>query len=352
MMLAQLDDTGRIAAPEVTAGSAGLRYVSGDSAGISRKAAGERFVYTGPGGKPVRDKATLERIAKLAIPPAWTDVWICPHADGHLQATGFDARGRKQYRYNDDFRRQRETAKFEHILVFAQVLPSIRDRIARDMAKPGLPRDKVLATLVYLLETTLVRVGNADYAKANKSYGLTTLHNLHVAVSGTTLRFHFKGKSGKTWNLKIHDRRVAKIVRACQDLPGQQLFEYRDAEGAVQGVNSTDVNAYLKEITGREITAKDFRTWFGTVAAAIALHERGACETATATKATLREVVAAVSGRLGNTPTICRKCYIHPQVLAAYGDSVLKLRIAKTGKKHTLPPDEAAVYRFLVGRLN
>ena len=353
MQLAQVEETGRMTDPQVAAETAGLRYISADSGGITRRRAGTGFSYANGSGT-LHDKATLARIRKLAIPPAWKDVWICPQANGHIQATGIDAKGRKQYKYNDEFRALRETAKFEHILIFAQALPTIRETVAKDMARHGLPREKVLATIVHLLETTLVRVGNKDYAKANGSYGLTTLREPHVEVAGGTLRFHFKGKSGKAWNLKVHDRRVAKVIRACQDLPGQQLFQYLDEDGKRQGVDSTDVNAYLKEITGREITAKDFRTWFGTVAAATALHERGSCDTVTATKKTVKEIVEQVSGRLGNTPTICRKCYIHPQVLAAYADSALVLRVrqAATDDKSKLSPEEAAVYRFLVGRLN
>jgi DNA topoisomerase-1 len=353
MQLAQVEDTGRITDPQTAAETAGLRYVSADSGGITRRRAGTGFSYARD-GVPIRDKQVLARIKKLAIPPAWTDVWICPQANGHIQATGVDAKGRKQYRYNDEFRTLRESAKFEHILIFAAALPKIRETVDKDMARHGLPREKVLATIVRLLETTLVRVGNKDYAKANGSYGLTTLREPHVEVAGGTLRFHFKGKSGKTWKLKVQDRRVARIVRACQDLPRQQLFQYLDEDGARQGVDSADVNAYLKEITGREITAKDFRTWFGTVAAAVALHERGACDTAIAAKKTVREIVETVAGRLGNTPTICRKCYIHPEVLAAYGDGALTLRIraADADNKTKLTPEEAAVYRFLVGRLN
>src|ERR1700748_303432 len=232
-----VEDSGRIAEPAAAARAAGLRYVSAEDRGITRRRRGDSFSYWS-GERAVREKATVARIRKLAIPPSWTDVWICPHADGHLQATGFDARGRKQYRYNDEFRALRETAKFEHILVFAQALPKIREAVAKDMARHGLPREKVLATVVHLLETTLVRVGNKDYAKANGSYGLTTLRAPHVDVTGGTLHFHFKGKSGKTGNLKATDRRVANIVRACQELPGQQLFEYRDADGAAQGITS------------------------------------------------------------------------------------------------------------------
>lgn len=352
MQLAQVEDSGRLLDPQVAAGSAGLRYVSSDSGGISRHRAGKGFFFTAPGGARVRDKAVLARIGALAIPPAWENVWICPDANGHIQATGTDAKGRKQYRYNDDFRALRESAKFEHILLFAQSLPAIRERVAHDMARHGLPREKVLATIVHLLETTLVRVGNKDYAKANGSYGLTTLKEPHADVSGGTLRLHFKGKSGKEWKLKVQDRRVAAIVRACQELPGQQLFQYLDGDGQRQGIDSTDVNAYLKEIAGREITAKDFRTWFGTVAAARALHERGTCDSETATKKALRETIAAVAARLGNTPTVCRKCYIHPAVVGAYGDGTLSLRIRNVAKEHALSGEEAAVYRFLVGRLS
>ena len=352
MQLAQLEETGRIVDPQVAAGAAGLRYVSDDSGGIARHRAGKGFFYTDARGAKQRDRATLSRIKALVIPPAWEQVWICPHDNGHIQATGIDAKGRKQYRYNDEFRALRESAKFEHILVFAQALPKIRETVAADMARHGLPREKVLATIVQLLETTLVRVGNKDYAKDNGSYGLTTLKNPHVAIDGGALRFRFKGKSGKEWKLKIQDRRVVKVVRACQDLPGQQLFQYLDADGKCQGVDSADVNAYLKEITGRDISAKDFRTWFGTVAAAIALHERGVCDTAAATKTALREIIAAVAARLGNTPTVCRKCYIHPAVQDAYGDGTLTLHVRETGHKHALSGEEAAVYRFLVGRLS
>jgi DNA topoisomerase-1 len=341
-----VEDSGRIAEPAAAARAAGLRYVYADDHGITRRKRGDSFSYWS-GDRAVREKTTVARIRKLAIPPAWTDVWICPHADGHLQATGFDARGRKQYRYNDEFRAMRETAKFEHILIFAKSLPDIRKRVAHDMALPGLSREKVIATVVHLLETTLVRVGNKDYAKDNGSYGLTTLKDSHVDVKGGALRFRFKGKSGKAWNLKIQDRRVAKIVRACQDLPGQQLFEYRDADGEMRAVGSSDVNAYLREITGREVTAKDFRTWYGTVTAAIALFERGAAESPTATKKLQREIIASVADRLGNTVAICRKCYIHPAVLEAHANGKLALHVRNKPGRYALSGDEAAVYRFL-----
>jgi DNA topoisomerase-1 len=247
--------------PRDAAESAGLTYVSDEEPGIRRKKAGTGFTYIRPGGGKVEDEATLNRIRKLAVPPAYTDVWICAKANGHIQATGRDAKGRKQYRYHPDFRAVRESTKYEHMLEFAKALPAIREKIAEHMALRGLPREKVLATVVNLLETTLIRVGNDDYAKQNRSYGLTTLKNQHVAVNGSELRFQFKGKSGKVWRLKVKDRRIAKIVRACQDLPGQELFQYIDEDGERRDVTSSDVNAYLREITGRDVTAKDFRTW-------------------------------------------------------------------------------------------
>src|SRR5687768_8281845 len=265
--------TENIADPRDAAEAAGLRYVSHEEPAVRREKPGKAFTYTKPDGPTVRGKATLDRIKSLAIPPAYTDVWICPKANGHIQATGRDAKGRKQYRYHPAFREVRESTKYEHMLDFAQALPGIRARIQEDMGRRGLPREKVLATVVHLLETTLIRVGNSDYAKQNKSYGLTTLRDPHVKVNGSDLRFQFKGKSGKSWRLQVKDRRVAKIVKACQDLPGQHLFQYLNEEGEQQFVTSADVNAYLKEITGRDITAKDFRTWAGTVLAAMALRE-------------------------------------------------------------------------------
>src|SRR3569832_1561788 len=241
--------------PRLAAEEAGLSYVNDDDPGLRREHLGDGFVYFKPSGEPVTDEAVLERVRKLAIPPACTDVCSCPKANGHLQATGRDARGRKQYRYHPQFREVRESTKYEHMLEFAKALPDIRKKLDEHMAMKGLPREKVLATVVHLLETTLIRVGNDDYAKENKSYGLTTLRNPHVKVDGTQLKFRFKGKSGKTWDLKIQNRREAKIVKACQELPGQRLFQYVDADGELKEVTSADVNAYLKEITGRDITA-------------------------------------------------------------------------------------------------
>jgi DNA topoisomerase I len=346
---AELDD------PKDAAESAGLSYVSDDEKGLRRERAGDAFRYFKANGDRVCDEGTLERIRKLAIPPAWTDVWICTKANGHLQATGRDARGRKQYRYHPQFREARESTKYEHMLEFARALPAIRAKLAEHMALRELPREKVLATVVHLLETTLIRVGNDDYAKENKSYGLTTLRNPHVSVEGSELRFNFKGKSGKSWRLQVKDRRVAKIVRACQDLPGQKLFEYVDENGEPKEVTSSDVNAYLKEITGREVTAKDFRTWAGTVLAALALREFERADSQTTTKKNLRAAIEQVAKRLGNTPTICRKCYVHPEVLAAYieGGLELKIREAAAGPENAtaLKPEEKAVLAMLEKRL-
>jgi DNA topoisomerase-1 len=337
--------------------SAGLIYVSDEETGLRRERVGDGFRYLKAGGGALEDEATLERIRKLAIPPAWEDVWICPKATGHLQATGRDVKGRKQYRYHPQFREARESTKYEHMLEFAKALPSVRAKLAEHMALRGLPREKVLATVVHLLETTLIRVGNDDYARTNKSYGLTTLRNPHVKVEGAELRFQFKGKSGRSWRLQMKDRRVAKIVRACQDLPGQRLFQYQDEEGEAREVTSADVNAYLKEVTGQDITAKDFRTWAGTVLAALALQEFEAFDTQAAQKKNIKAAIERVSARLGNTPTICRKCYIHPEVLNAYIEGNLLLQVKERAEEELreditqLKPEEAAVLAMLEGRL-
>ena len=326
---------------------AGLSYVNDGDAGLGRELVGDGFVYFKPSGEPVTDEAAVARFRKLAIPPAWTDVWICPRANGHLQATGRDARGRKQYRYHPQFREVRDGTKYEHMIEFAKALPAIRKKIARHMALKGLPRDKVLATVVHLLETTLIRVGNDDYAKENKSYGLTTLRNPHVKVEGTQLKFRFKGKSGKAWDLKIQDRRVARIVKACQELPGQRLFQYVDEGGELKEVTSADVNDYLKEITGRDVTAKDFRTWAGTVLAAIALKELD----------NVKAAIERVAQRLGNTPAICRKCYVHPEILSSFEQGELLLEVKRKveaellGDRPTLKPEEAAVLGLLEARV-
>jgi DNA topoisomerase-1 len=337
------------------AAEAGLRYVSDERPGITRRRSGSGFAYRMPDGSPVRDKATLERIRSLAIPPAYRDVWICPHANGHIQATGRDDKGRKQYRYHPRWREVRDAAKFDHMMEFAAALPGIRARVDADMKKPGMPREKVLATIVHLLETTLIRVGNDDYVKQNGSFGLTTLRNKHVQVDGSELRFSFKGKSGKTWKLGLKDRRVARIVRQSQELPGQELFQYVDADGQPRDVSSDDVNEYLREIAGADVTAKDFRTWAGTVLAALALQEAERFNTQAAAKRNIRAAIEAVSARLGNTPTICRKCYVHPEILDCYLDEALVLEIEAEAKAEsdsgTLRPDEAAVLALLRQRL-
>jgi DNA topoisomerase I len=344
--------------PRDAAETAGLLYVSDEEPGIRRRKSGKGFTYTRPDGKKVEDGSTLERIKSLAIPPAYTDVWICAKANGHIQATGRDAKGRKQYRYHPAFREVRESTKYEHMLEFAKGLPAIRKTIDEHMSLRGLPREKVLATVVHLLENTLIRVGNSDYVKQNKSYGLTTLRDPHVKVEGGELRFQFKGKSGKTWRLQVKDRRVAKIVKACQDLPGQDLFQYLDENGEQQSITSADVNAYLKEITGSEITAKDFRTWAGTVLAALALAEFEEFDSDAKAKKNIRAAIEKVSARLGNTPSICRKCYVHPEVFASYLDRGLLLDIKEEIETElredlaSLRPEEAAVLALLEQRLS
>jgi DNA topoisomerase-1 len=355
--LPEAAEAGAIVDPQEAAEQAGLLYVSDTQRGISRHKRGKNFTYRLPNGKPVTDPKTLARIRKLAIPPAYVDVWICPSARGHIQATGRDAKGRKQYRYHETFRAVRDSTKYEHMLDFAAALPAIRKSVDAHMALKGLPREKVLATVVRLLETTMIRVGNEDYAKANKSYGLTTLLDRHVAVVGSELKFRFKGKSGKQWQLGIKDRRVAKIVKASQDLPGQHLFQYVDDAGEQHEVSSGDINAYLKEISGKDITAKDFRTWTGTVLAAMALAEYETVDSEAAAKKNIRTAIESVAARLGNTPTVCRKCYIHPEIFESYlGDAlVLEARAeveqALRDDVAELKPEEAVVLAFLQRRL-
>ena len=352
------DDTDdNIVDPRDAAESAGLVYVTDTDPGIGRRKAGKGWVYRQPDGSRIADRARIDALNALAIPPAYTDVWICPDPDGHLQATGRDARGRKQYRYHPRFREVRDGTKYEHMISFAKALPGIRARVDADMKRRGLTRDKVLATVVHLLETTMIRVGNADYAKQNESYGLTTLEDEHVDVKGAELKFHFKGKSGKTWKLSIKDRRVARIVKASQDLPGEHLFQYLDDEGEQRAVTSGDVNAYLRDIAGSGITAKDFRTWTGTVLAALALVEFEKVDSAAAAKRNVRAAIEKVSARLGNTPTVCRKCYVHPEVLDSYLADELVLEVQKEVKKElkedlpALGPEEALVLSFLERRL-
>lgn len=348
---------GVVVDPRDAAESAGLVYVSDEEPGIRRRKAGRGFTYRGPDGERVGDPETLARIRSLAVPPAYTDVWICPDANGHVQATGRDAKGRKQYRYHPRFREVRDSAKYEHIFAFAEALPAIRARVDADLRRRGLPREKVLAAVVHLLESTLIRVGNDGYAKQNKSFGLSTLRGRHVEVEGSELRFRFKGKSGKSWNLALKDRRIAKVVRSCQELPGQKLFQYVDEQGERREVTSADVNAYLHEIAGRNVTAKDFRTWAGTVLAALALREFEAVDSEAKKKRNIRAAIERVSARLGNTPTICRKCYVHPEILDSYLDDALSLDLREEiegemqDRLPDLRPEEAAVLALLHGRL-
>ena len=338
--------------------SAGLVYVTDDMPGITRKKSGTGWRFVGPDGATIKDAAERERIEKIGIPPAYTDVWVCPSADGHIQATGRDVKGRKQYRYHPKWSETRDSAKYEHMVEFGKLLPGLRARVASDMAKRGFPRDKVLATIVNLLEVTLIRVGNEDYVKENKSFGLTTLRNRHVEVDGATLRFDFKGKSGKTWNLNLRDRRVAKVVKAIHELPGQHLFQYVDEDGHRQPVDSADVNAYLREITGHDVTAKDFRTWAGTVLASMALSEFEQVDNQAAMKKNVKAAIEKVASRLGNTPTICRKCYIHPHVLTSYLDGNLLADIKQEVEAELcedadkLKPEEAALLGLLSRRIS
>src|SRR6266536_905862 len=297
---------------------AGLQYVSDERPGYRRRLNGKDFKYLDTEGKRIRDEQRVLRIKRLAIPPAWTDVWICPSPTGHIQATGRDARRRKQYRYHERWRELRDENKFGRLADFAKALPKIRQRVAHDMRLPGLPREKVLATVVRLLERTFIRIGNSEYARENKSFGLTTMQGRHVTVKGARLRFRFRGKSGRQHEVDVTDRRIANIVSKCQDLPGQDLFQCVDDGGEVRNVTSQDVNDYLREITNENFTAKDFRTWAGTVLAAIALGAQSEFETKKQVKANVKTAICAVAELLGNSPAICRKCYVHPAIVKAY----------------------------------
>jgi DNA topoisomerase-1 len=346
--------------PRASARAAGLRYSSDDGPGWTRRRAGRGFSYRDTEGATIRDPETLTRLRALAIPPAWTDVWICPSPRGHLQATGRDARGRKQYRYHPRWRTRRDRHKFERMLAFAAALGPIRERCDRDLARPGLPRDKVLAAVVRLLELTLIRVGNDEYARQNQTFGLTTLRGRHTRVDGTEIRFRFRAKSGQVREVGLRDRRLANIVRRCQELPGQELFAYVDEEGAAHDVTSDDVNAYLRSASGGDFTAKDFRTWAGTVIAYRALRAQQPADGDAAARRTVVGAVAVTAGHLGNTPAVARRSYVHPALLEAYLDGSLTpdppevpgSTTAETGA----PPvasveDEAAVVALLRRRL-
>jgi DNA topoisomerase I len=340
-------------APVESAKAAGLRYVSDTSPGICRKRAGKHFSYLGLDGKPIHDQKELQRIRALAIPPAWKNVWICSNPRGHIQASGRDARGRKQYRYHSEWRKIRDETKYDRLIAFGQALPCIRGRVNADLSLPGLPREKVLAVVVRLLDTLSIRVGNEEYARENKSFGLTTLRNRHVEISGTNIHFHFKGKRGIEHKVSIRDQRLARIIKQCQDLPGHELFQYLDETGKRVPVDSDDVNEYLRHVTGKEFTAKDFRTWTGTVIAACALTELGAGETQTQAKKHVSQAIEAAAKHLGNTPTICRKCYVHPEVINSYLNGKLLSALKQNDEQavldslHGLRPEEIAVMKFL-----
>jgi DNA topoisomerase-1 len=344
--------------PTASAKAAGLRYVSDARPGIRRKRAGKGFVYLDPDGRPIRDREVLGRIKALAIPPAWTDVWISPHPNGHIQATGRDDRGRKQYRYHPRWRCVRDESKYGRMMAFGRALPRLRKRVAEDLGRPGLPKEKVLATVVRLLETTLIRVGNEEYARANRSFGLTTMRDRHVAIGDATVRFGFRGKGGIWHTIDLNDRRLARVVKRCRDLPGQELFQYLDESGEQHTIDSDDVNAYLRAIAGEDFTAKDFRTWAGTVLAALALREFESFDTKTQAKKNVVRAIEAVAERLGNTPTVCRKCYVHPEIINTYLDGTMLESLKQIADRemsenlHDLRPEEAAVLGLIQQRLS
>ena len=346
-------NTNTMPTPAKSAQAVGLRYVTDERPGIRRERCGHGFRYRSAEGRIIRDRHTLERISSLVIPPAWHDVWICPIDHGHLQATGRDERERKQHLYHPRWREIRDQTKFDRLMDFARALPGIRKRLKCDLGRKGFCREKILATVVRLLEVSLIRVGNDEYARDNKSYGLTTMKNRHARVRGAKIKFQFRGKSGREHVVEVEDRRVARIVRACQDLPGQELFQYVDDEGQKHDVGSGDVNDYLREISGRDFTAKDFRTWAGTVSAFSELRQLGPVDSETDVKKNVVAAVKATAQSLGNTPAVCRKSYNHPAVIEAYLDGSLirklnerKHKTSSTSSCH-LRPDEAVVLRFL-----
>jgi DNA topoisomerase-1 len=320
----------------------GLSHADDREPGIGRKATAAGFVYVGPDGRRIRDPLTLERIRRLAVPPAWTEVWICPEPHGHIQAVGRDARGRKQYRYHETWRQVRDGDKFDRLVAFGRALPRLRRRVEADLARPGLPREKVLAAVVRVLETTLIRVGNDEYAAANGSFGVTTLRDRHVRIGSHRAVFEFRGKAGKTHRTGFNDRRLARIVKACQDLPGQRLFQYLDDDGKRRAVQSADVNAYIRDAMGEDFSAKDFRTWAGAVAAAQALCLMGPAAHAAEAKRNISTCVGAVARLLGNTAAVARRAYIHPAILDAYAEGGLALKTSADRRTF-----ELQVLRFL-----
>ncbi len=332
---------------------AGLRHVSDEGPGISRETIRGKFAYRDAEGQRVTDEAILQRIRALSIPPAWTDVWICPRVNGHIQATGRDARGRKQYRYHVRWRVVRDAAKYDRMVAFGEALPALRTQLEADLARRGFPRDKVLAIIVRLLQETMIRIGNESYARENCSFGLTTLRRRHVRVAGSAVEFRFRGKSGVAHAIRLSDRRLARIIGRMRELPGQELFQYQDEEGTLHSVDSADVNDYLRQLCGEDFTAKDFRTWYGTVLAAQVLQACGPAENQAQAKKEVTQAIESVAARLGNTPAICRKCYVHPALVEAYLNGQLDalwapVSILRSRKAlHGLTEIEAAVLAFL-----
>jgi DNA topoisomerase-1 len=349
-MTLEIDD------PEASAEEAGLRYVSDTMPGIRRRAAGRGFSYIGTDGRRITDPDRIAWFRRLAIPPAWTDVWISPIKHGHVQAVGRDARGRKQYRYHPRWREVRDQAKYGRMIEFARALPRIRRRTDRDLRRRGLPREKVLALVIRLLEATLIRVGNEEYARENRTFGLSTLRDRHLKGEGHNVRFSFTGKSGKEHDVPIPDKRLRRLVKQCQELPGQELFQYVDGDGRRQSIDSGEVNDYLREITGEEFTAKEFRTWAGTVAASMALQDFLEIDDDVGRKKAIVGAIEKVARQLGNTPAVCRACYVHPDVLDSYLDGTLIDALAARARgagrgAHALRPEEAAVLGLLQSRL-
>lgn len=338
--------------PAEIAKAVGLRYVSDTTPGIRRKRAGKHFSYIGLDGKPIHDQDVLRRIRSLGIPPAWTNVWICPKHNGHIQATGRDAKGRKQYRYHPRWREVRDETKYTRMIAFGEALPTIRARIGHDLKMPGLSRDKVLAAVVWLLDTTAIRVGNEEYARENGSFGLTTLRNRHVDITGSKIHFHFRGKSGKEHTVSVRNRQLARIIQRCQDLPGQELFQFLDDNGQRSTIKSADVNSYLRQISGKDFTAKDFRTWAGTVFAMNALQNLGEAENQAQAKKKMGQAIEIAAEHLGNTKTICRKCYVHPAIVDAYLEGTLLTSLSQQhGESEAdmsgLHVEEVYVFQFL-----
>ncbi len=342
--------------PEASAEDAGLRYLTDAAPGVRRRRAGKGFTYIDVDGSRITDSRRLAWIRALAIPPAWTDVWIAPTRNAHLQATGRDARGRKVYRYHPRWREVRDAEKYERLIDFARALPRIRRRTRRDLRRGGLPREKVLALVVRLLEETLIRVGNEEYARDNRSYGLSTMKDRHARVRGAEIRFTFRGKSGREHEIGLRDRRLARLVKRCQEIPGQMLFQYRAEDGTRVPVTSGDVNDYLREISGQDVTAKDFRTWAGTVAAAMALREFRQLDDDAGRRLAVVRAIEQVAEQLGNTPAVCRACYVHPEVIERFLDGTmvdaLSRRAVGVGRgAHALRSGEAAVLGLLQARL-